>query len=356
LAKLQTTVRSFYNIDGSSGSDLLHGCCSPCLTLVRIENEVLFRERQHQRLKELNDPEYANNEAYKSQSPMVSNRMWTPEWSEGRVSSPKADDPRKLSRNGLSTIEETALERPSRSTSVQKGSDVMSTESQDEDSTYSDNKAHVKTKKVPFLKHLNHAWHVTPTHGQPNAFVANKHGKGSQQISGLAPETARGAGEVSDSPKPRAASPDHTLERDRDVTVGTTKSSHDLAVDAAITPQPRSSKFTEHFLEDHEQPTHQLGDDVATAASKGTLKHDITEDHASTTGRVGTGGAHSLDDDAMVLAEQTKERHKLDKHETAVGGVERPPHAITEDAATAAGRSAAVKHGLQEHDGKSSRD
>ncbi|CAM1507810.1 Fc.00g046580.m01.CDS01 [Cosmosporella sp. VM-42] len=46
IAKLQETVRDFYDIDGSEFGDFTDGLCCPPLTLVRNENEIIYRENQ----------------------------------------------------------------------------------------------------------------------------------------------------------------------------------------------------------------------------------------------------------------------------------------------------------------------
>ncbi|PFH55833.1 hypothetical protein XA68_17534 [Ophiocordyceps unilateralis] len=69
LARMQTTVRSFYGIDGNDYSDWADGCCCPCLTLVRNEREIIVREKQHSRLKQMHEP--SNEQQYQSQSPMT---------------------------------------------------------------------------------------------------------------------------------------------------------------------------------------------------------------------------------------------------------------------------------------------
>ncbi|POR31918.1 Uncharacterized protein TPAR_07867 [Tolypocladium paradoxum] len=71
LARLQTTVRSFYGIDGRDVSDWYDGCCCPCLTLVRNEHEIILREKQHKRLTGLHDPSASFTSQYQSHSPMT---------------------------------------------------------------------------------------------------------------------------------------------------------------------------------------------------------------------------------------------------------------------------------------------
>ncbi|KAH7008802.1 hypothetical protein EDB80DRAFT_872594 [Ilyonectria destructans] len=70
LAKLQTTVRSFYDIEGADVSDWCAGCLCPCVTLVRNEKEILLRESQHLRLKNVIDRDSSVLEPYRPPAPM----------------------------------------------------------------------------------------------------------------------------------------------------------------------------------------------------------------------------------------------------------------------------------------------
>lgn len=73
LSRMQTTVRSFYGIDGSAYSDWADGCCCPCLTLVRNEREILVREKHRQ----LGSPPDPSTARYQSQSPMTCDQLKT---------------------------------------------------------------------------------------------------------------------------------------------------------------------------------------------------------------------------------------------------------------------------------------
>ncbi|PHH62598.1 hypothetical protein CDD81_6832 [Ophiocordyceps australis] len=70
VSRLQTTIRSFYGISGRNHSDWYDGCCCPCVTLVRSEQEILLRERQYKRLRSLHDSSSASSQ-YQSQTPMT---------------------------------------------------------------------------------------------------------------------------------------------------------------------------------------------------------------------------------------------------------------------------------------------
>ncbi|KAF7539353.1 hypothetical protein G7Z17_g12440 [Cylindrodendrum hubeiense] len=70
IAKLQTTVRSFYDIEGNDYKDWSAGCFCPCATLLRNEKEIMFRERQHRQIKDVNDRDNSVMEQYQSPSPM----------------------------------------------------------------------------------------------------------------------------------------------------------------------------------------------------------------------------------------------------------------------------------------------
>ncbi|PHH74844.1 hypothetical protein CDD82_4747 [Ophiocordyceps australis] len=70
VSRLQTTIRSFYGIGGKNHSDWYDGCCCPCVTLIRSEQEILLRERQYKRLRSLHDCSSASSQ-YQSQTPMT---------------------------------------------------------------------------------------------------------------------------------------------------------------------------------------------------------------------------------------------------------------------------------------------
>ncbi|KAH7160348.1 hypothetical protein B0J13DRAFT_643910 [Dactylonectria estremocensis] len=70
LAKLQTTVRSFYGVGGSDVSDWCAGCFCPCVTLVRSEKEIELRERHQQRVKNVTDRDSSFAEQYQPPDPM----------------------------------------------------------------------------------------------------------------------------------------------------------------------------------------------------------------------------------------------------------------------------------------------
>lgn len=42
---MQAFVRLFYGIDGSHEQDFLSGCCCPCRTLRRVNDEMLYRDQ-----------------------------------------------------------------------------------------------------------------------------------------------------------------------------------------------------------------------------------------------------------------------------------------------------------------------
>ncbi|GAO15355.1 hypothetical protein UVI_02010200 [Ustilaginoidea virens] len=71
LAKLQTTVRTFYGIDGTDFSDWYDAFCCPCLTMIRNEQEILLREKQHRKLKGRHNHDQSSTRQYHSQTPMT---------------------------------------------------------------------------------------------------------------------------------------------------------------------------------------------------------------------------------------------------------------------------------------------
>ncbi|UNI19450.1 hypothetical protein JDV02_005632 [Purpureocillium takamizusanense] len=70
FARLQTTVRTFYGIKGTDAHDWLDGCCCPCCTLMRNEQEILLREKHHKRLRAIHDPDGSVTSQYQSYLPM----------------------------------------------------------------------------------------------------------------------------------------------------------------------------------------------------------------------------------------------------------------------------------------------
>ncbi|KAG6000218.1 hypothetical protein E4U54_001500 [Claviceps lovelessii] len=52
VGSLQTKARALYGIDGNACSDQCDGIFCPCFTMVRVEQEILFREEQRKRLVE----------------------------------------------------------------------------------------------------------------------------------------------------------------------------------------------------------------------------------------------------------------------------------------------------------------
>lgn len=70
VGRLQATVRSFYGIEGTTTADWRDGWCCPCVTLDRIEHEVIIRERQHRSLTKLHAAESDVQDQYQPESPM----------------------------------------------------------------------------------------------------------------------------------------------------------------------------------------------------------------------------------------------------------------------------------------------
>lgn len=71
ISRLQTTVRTFYGIDGGDLHDCFDGHCCPCVALMRAEQEIILRERHHKRLRYLNEPDGSVMSQYQSSRPMT---------------------------------------------------------------------------------------------------------------------------------------------------------------------------------------------------------------------------------------------------------------------------------------------
>lgn len=72
FARLQTTVRAFYGIQGNDFADLSDACFCPCLMMVRNEQEITLRqERQHARLQGSHKHDHPTGSQYQYHKPMT---------------------------------------------------------------------------------------------------------------------------------------------------------------------------------------------------------------------------------------------------------------------------------------------
>lgn len=70
--KLQETVRSFYNIEGSHYRDWKDSCCCPWVILERNDWEIKIREQEHHHANEYHaQPTRSSSGTYESERPMT---------------------------------------------------------------------------------------------------------------------------------------------------------------------------------------------------------------------------------------------------------------------------------------------
>ncbi|RDA84241.1 hypothetical protein CP532_2115 [Ophiocordyceps camponoti-leonardi (nom. inval.)] len=303
LGRLQTTVRAFYGIEGSDYTDWAEGCFCPCVALVRNDREILVREKQHGKLRQLHDPKAKNQ--YQSQSPMSCDQMRT--FGEG-TRSPKG---RKKGKDSLVPTSET--------TSKGTGNDAplylvpASQRPIGADADSSDGARAVPITAALMGRH-------SLTQDQMSAFVRPR------PAHELATDVAVPGG-VSESI--------HGLHRDAMTAQAKAASQHLLAEDRPIqssgAPAPGA-----HQLGDDEvtaadglpRKDHVLGADRAVAMARPDTPHGLVDDAPA---KVGTdGGAHQLSNDATLKSANDGDgRHGLEADKAvATKGLTGRPHVL----------------------------
>ncbi|KAI6747701.1 hypothetical protein HG531_008243 [Fusarium graminearum] len=79
ITDLRGDVRQFYGIDGNDNRDCFAGCCKPCCTLIRVENEIIGREKCRKP---------SDSSGYTSQPPMSSSSSSSSSASNVGIKSP----------------------------------------------------------------------------------------------------------------------------------------------------------------------------------------------------------------------------------------------------------------------------
>ncbi|KAM4065760.1 PLAC8 family protein [Hirsutella rhossiliensis] len=293
LARLQTTVRSFYAIDGGDVSDWYDGCCCPCLTLVRDEQEILLREKQHSRLKELHDPGSSVRSQYQPQAPM----SWGGSGYRSSPLSGRQDQGlkgRKVAAPGTKDKAEPPASQTGRVVPLVQSSAASLQSRVDEASPQ---------KPVPIA-----------------AALVGRHSLTHDQLVALSlPDMAhdlRPLPLTQKEPKPGK----HVLERDALAPTGTSGLAvHHLDSDPAAAQQPPASQ-------------HKLTDDQAVKAD--TASH-----------------SHALKNDAAFATKEAGREHPLETDPAVSTPGREDPHVLEDDATTAAASSGSAGHGL-DHDVK----
>ncbi|KAK0385437.1 hypothetical protein NLU13_7913 [Sarocladium strictum] len=363
IAKLQSTVRAFYDIDGSEARDWHDGCCCPCFALVRAENEILLRESKNQQLEdddERKDVSEASGHTYTSQAPMeplaqLPSQTHGPRRTRSSSASSAKGKEIEMSLNSLSTIQETSREVSAAGVTGEDGPRQPLTKrsvkvhSLEDDSTAP---APDSSTTFPSVNYLDKKWFLIPAstleentkpevlevplteeapvkpkkmdHGMwkffrrnnntGNTEVSAKHALTEDKHSSRALTTTTGHALAEDASVLKGhteASAKHALTEDkRPPRTLTTTKGHALVDDALVL---EGHNFAEHPLEsDHVSPSlvptinvsHEISDDPAFTGpeSPDGGKHDLRKDPAFTVPNNSDGGKHDMrEDESMVV-------------------------------------------------------
>lgn len=322
LSKLQSTVRSFYGIDGSEFSDCWNAWCCPCQVMFANEQEILLRQKQRNAAKgrHYHDHFPTSSGGYYSQAPMS---YLGPDASKA-VSRSKDAVHRKPEAHQLST----------------------------------DTLASANIVAYPQVHYLDQHWYLVPINKGSDAIKA-------QDAKQLWPTIAKIVGK-------------HSLNEHELVVTGSTRSHHELESDVKTHHSGHSSSHQLH--QDATTPVrtpgcespHQLccdpvADETKTAAAA-VVYHDLPADKTTHYAnfdnyhgldkdmRTGTGACavpkHDIHAHGLVDTHGTGPPHHLkDDKATASSSKLWTGHALGTDAIVASNSARNVKHGLDAHKG-----
>ncbi|KAL2203342.1 hypothetical protein CC79DRAFT_1373487 [Sarocladium strictum] len=304
IAKLQSTVRAFYDIDGSDRGDCLNGCCCPCFTLVRAENEILTRESKNYDSKDTEDPKSTSSpseDTYIPQPPMevvapVPSQVNGPPRgrSSSASSSSKGKDTDRSSKS-LSTIPEVSREvsgagntgedGPSR-----PGKKVVKAHGLEDDFMVT---VPLSKPTLPSIKFMDKQWFLVPAKDlKENAKPDSPIVEITEDMPIELKKTDRGVWGFFRRNKPAKdaeVSAKHILADDTRSRATTISLKHALAEDPPA-PKSHGGRFAEHLLEnDHASPSltpwigvsHELSDDPVFTLPDASGKHVLTEEEPS---------------------------------------------------------------------------
>lgn len=390
LSTLQTTVRSFYNIDGSDASDCYGGCWFPGYTLVNSEMEIIFRERQHMRAMGIDEQRNAVPGQYSSPMPMAYNGSQTStsraprpqdvtsdvtassdqpattspdqpavpslgqpaatlgsgEKAKAKPKRGKGARPKKIrekksgTRRGvdpvradLSTIAETSHEAIGTGPTPHAARITDEEQPSDADAQQSQPEAKQAqsgtARSFPLLKYFDKVWDLVPTNKRDDK--ENKKPDGSNGQDELGAREEAEASEVTDT------SPlQHVLPDDHMVPSHVPHASHGL--DDDVRPVADGSKSADHALEDDfatmrpistTENSHTLESHSTSAQGNSVLNHDLSHDHISPA-RTGNR-SHTLEDDYQSSIARKSLKHHLDTHEPIRAALKSTSHRLHED-------------------------
>ncbi|KAI9149609.1 hypothetical protein HJFPF1_11664 [Paramyrothecium foliicola] len=347
LAKLQTTVRAFYGLDGSDVKDWLDGCCCPCLTLMRAEQEVVFREKQHERLKDLNAPISTSWDQYIPQLPMTYGKPVVPDKTSNRPKIGSAE----MDKSALSTIPEAKRESISGPVTASPPPPTPSPEP----APKNEDKMPANAKHVPLLRYLGQHWYLVPVGKKAKAKGSGRSEE--EQVVETSDSSLTALAKVDDLHKDatglkldengpvvssRSISRTSTLvayglDAEEKAHKDSTVHLHSLVDHEKIKLPARP---TLHHLEDHPKITrvatisrHRLQDDRKTSRS--------TQDSHSRDGNQTPGtstpssrrGRHGLEDDQSLFSIPASQVHTLDEDDAAQAASRTVAHALEDHAA-----------------------
>ncbi|KJZ71272.1 hypothetical protein HIM_09345 [Hirsutella minnesotensis 3608] len=324
IARLQTTVRAFYNIDGSDTSDWYDGCCCPCLTLIRNENEILLREKQHMRLKDLHEPGTSLASPYCSQAPMTSGNS----------------NFQTTASSAHSCVSPSGLEKDF------KNRAVVGAASKGKDAAQQQGAA---ATEAMLRGGANEA---SPQRPVPvAASLVGRHSLTQDQLTALGVPPMIHELQPSPESTPQKKSTAHLLEHDTVTPATIFGAAHRLSRDfksAQASSSPKH-KLAEDRVGKTDTPrvSHELKDDATTAVKDVSgPKHSIG---ANQPVKVASGeNAHALRDDSMTMsAGDSSTAHVLKDDAKTDSGVKDLKHELTVDKETRTGASMGKTHQLE---------
>lgn len=322
LAKVQTTVRSFYDIDGSSALDLRDGCCCPCRSIVRLEQEIIIREKQHARLgSPEEDGPVVHQYSPSSGMPVPIGKADEKAKAKANAKSPKSPK----SPKPMSTIAEATLE-PAEGPSRSKEPGRIDDDDDDKPPRLP------KRKTYHLLQYLGKPWHAAPAarDTQPEATQLVSLSTALKSDENLRPLSVKSNPELKPSGGP-----------------------HHLEDDALA---DRTSRFAEHLLETDAvlsrapplSDGHQLDSHAMSNVGGPSTPHGLHDDKPLSVGRSNAGGSHSLNEDTPAPLAARRAQHQLDSHEPIKTPVKEVVHHLEEHPQVPGGVSSQA-HGLEEH-------
>lgn len=313
---MQTTLRSFYNIEGSDVSDWFDGYCCPCLTIVRAEHEVLFRERQLQQLTNLHGP---TDSPYKSHTSMSYDDVSMSKSSGVSSRAPAAEGRNVDNKKGLPVIPEASTLPGFPSIMLFSPTELPQPSEPLKDET---NKSS-PSRPSPLTRRLSHS-RDSPT-GKENAPALPRFRRSRQKSKATSDKTesgpkkgepgqqgvdattirARSATQSLDKTNATPMASLHELEEDRQVTDWSViAAAHKLADDGTLTmfasPAPHELGHDSVAVRTPSSSPQELKEDVIAHKSARSSAHILQEDRRMPNKTSSMWQSHGLEDHDLV--------------------------------------------------------